>query len=208
VVGIGERANQDATERALDVDLAELQSSPVEDVTRAEEWTRVTLCGEIDLYNANDVREVLERECSLRPRRLVIDLSAVDYLDSTALQVLLNAGKKLAGGGELVVLAPTASVRRVLKISGIDRVLTVLDSDGAKTLHEIRCTRCGYGAIAAASTIRCPMCGGESWDRDGVRAGASTVATSAMNSSASARVANHSTTSPTMSLPGPGERTP
>jgi hypothetical protein len=33
-------------------------------------------------------------------------------------------------------------------------------------------------------------------------------ATSAMNCSASARVSNHSTTSPTMSLPGPGERTP
>lgn len=135
MVEIGDRANQDATARTHDVDLAGLQSSPVEDVTRAEERTRVTLCGEIDLYNANDVRDVLEMECSLHPRCLVVDLSAVDFLDSTALQVLLNAGKKLAGGGEFVVLAPTASVRRTLEISGIDRVLTVLDSDGAKTQH-------------------------------------------------------------------------
>ena len=29
---------------------------------------------------------------------------------------------------------------------------------------ELRCLDCGYGAVASTDGIRCPMCGGESWD--------------------------------------------
>jgi hypothetical protein len=29
--------------------------------------------------------------------------------------------------------------------------------------REFRCVGCGYGAVAAAPPLRCPMCGGASW---------------------------------------------
>ena len=29
---------------------------------------------------------------------------------------------------------------------------------------ELRCLDCGYGAVSANDEIRCPMCGGETWD--------------------------------------------
>ena len=29
---------------------------------------------------------------------------------------------------------------------------------------ELRCLDCGYGAVTASNELRCPMCGGETWD--------------------------------------------
>jgi rubrerythrin len=29
---------------------------------------------------------------------------------------------------------------------------------------ELRCLDCGYGAVTATEELRCPMCGGETWD--------------------------------------------
>lgn len=37
-------------------------------------------------------------------------------------------------------------------------------SDGG-TRRELRCRGCGYGAIAAHPISRCPMCGGDDWQR-------------------------------------------
>jgi rubrerythrin len=33
----------------------------------------------------------------------------------------------------------------------------------AKTRNEIRCERCGYGAVVERKPPRCPMCGDEGW---------------------------------------------
>lgn len=37
---------------------------------------------------------------------------------------------------------------------------------GRVARRELRCTGCGYGAVAAAPPVRCPMCGGASWEQD------------------------------------------
>lgn len=104
---------------------------PVRSIDRDGESTHVALQGEIDLYNAADVRSALARECALGPKRLVVDLTAVDFLDSTALHALQSARKELPDGRGFVVVAPTPAVRRVLEYSGLDRVLTVHTSPGA-----------------------------------------------------------------------------
>jgi rubrerythrin len=33
-----------------------------------------------------------------------------------------------------------------------------------KPKAELRCLDCGYGAVASTDEIRCPMCGGQTWD--------------------------------------------
>jgi rubrerythrin len=51
-------------------------------------------------------------------------------------------------------------------VEGSDRTVVPappgLAATGSPTL-ELRCAGCGYGAVAAHE-IRCPMCGGETWD--------------------------------------------
>jgi anti-anti-sigma factor len=90
----------------------------------------VVLEGELDLYSSERVRSVVERECAARPGRLVLDLTHVSFLDSTALHVLLSARRLLRDWRGLVVVARTRAVRRTLDVSGVSRVVTVDDGFG------------------------------------------------------------------------------
>ena len=58
---------------------------------------------------------------------LVVDLSDVDFLDSTALGVLIEARAKL-GADRLALASPQHEVRRTLQVSGLDRQLPVYDT--------------------------------------------------------------------------------
>lgn len=63
-------------------------------------------------------------------RGLILDLSAVQFMDSSGLRAVLHLQRELASepGGELVLLDPTTPVRKVLTLTGLDRHLTVADT--------------------------------------------------------------------------------
>jgi anti-sigma B factor antagonist len=88
----------------------------------------VSLAGELDLYNAHEVREALLECCAESPNRLVVDLSAVKFIDSTALGVLIEARTKLANRRGFLLAAPGLETKRALEISGLDRHFAVHDS--------------------------------------------------------------------------------
>jgi anti-sigma B factor antagonist len=88
----------------------------------------VRLTGELDLYNAHEVRDVLVEEAARDPERVVIDLSDVDFIDSTALGVLIEARTKLANRRAFLLAAPAVETRRALEISGLDRTFGLHDS--------------------------------------------------------------------------------
>jgi len=87
----------------------------------------VRLAGELDLYNAEDVRTALAQAIETTPRRIVIDMAAVEFVDSTALGVLIEARARL-GEDALLLAAPQLETRRTLQVSGLDRHLPVHDS--------------------------------------------------------------------------------
>jgi anti-anti-sigma factor len=89
--------------------------------------TVVELTGELDLYNADEIRTALAAAIAAGPERLVIDLSQVDFIDSTALGVLIEARSKLSRGG-LRLARPQLETRRALAVSGLDRHLPVHDT--------------------------------------------------------------------------------
>jgi anti-sigma B factor antagonist len=90
--------------------------------------TVVTLAGELDLYNAHVVRDALLQACSESPERLVVDLSGVKFMDSTALGVLIEARTRMANRRAFLLAAPGLETRRALEISGLDRHFSVHDS--------------------------------------------------------------------------------
>jgi anti-sigma B factor antagonist len=94
-------------------------------VENAGEACVVKLAGELDLYNAPQVREALARACADSPQRVVVDLSEVEFVDSTALGVLIEARTKLDNRGAFLLAAPGLETRRALEISGLDRHFTV-----------------------------------------------------------------------------------
>jgi anti-sigma B factor antagonist len=114
---VGSRAEQDG-----------LREPPVAGVERNGKAVIVRLSGELDLYNAHEVREVLLEECAQEPERVVIDLSEVAFIDSTALGVLIEARTKLPNRRAFLLAAPAIETRRALEISGLDRHFGLYDT--------------------------------------------------------------------------------
>jgi anti-sigma B factor antagonist len=102
-------------------DSAGSHDAPVAGVEERGEAVIVRLAGELDLYNAHLVRETLFEVAARNPERLVVDLSEVLFVDSTALGVLIEARGKLAKRPSFLLVSPGVETRRALEISGLDR---------------------------------------------------------------------------------------
>jgi anti-sigma B factor antagonist len=107
---------------------AGIREDPVAGIERTDGTIVVSLAGELDLYNASAVREALLECCAESPERLIVDLSAVKFIDSTALGVLIEARTRLANKKGFLLAAPGLETRRALEISGLDRHFSVHDS--------------------------------------------------------------------------------
>jgi anti-anti-sigma factor len=77
------------------------------------------LVGEIDM----DTSAILRRRLESDPLVSVLDLRGVTFIDSTGLNVLLNANRNRADG--IVLRSPAGAVARVLELSGMDRVFRI-----------------------------------------------------------------------------------
>jgi anti-sigma B factor antagonist len=109
-------------------DESRLNAHPVDGIERRNGATVVRLVGELDLYNAPEVREALLQVCQEQPARLVVDLEQVDFVDSTALGVLIEARSKLENRKTFLLAAPGRETHRALTISGLDQHLAVHES--------------------------------------------------------------------------------
>ena len=104
------------------------RESAVAGVDRRDGAVVVSLAGELDLYNAEEVRGALLEASNGEPEVLVVDLEDVRFIDSTALGVLIEARSKLAESNGFRLAAPGLETRRALEISGLDRHFLVHDT--------------------------------------------------------------------------------
>jgi anti-sigma B factor antagonist len=102
-----------------------LRKHPVLGVDAVGDACVIRLAGELDLYNAEQVRDALRKACADPPGRVVVDLGEVEFLDSTALGVLIEARTMLENRRAFLLAAPGLETRRALQISGLDRHFTV-----------------------------------------------------------------------------------
>jgi anti-sigma B factor antagonist len=84
--------------------------------------TQIQVEGEIDLAVADRFEAAIERASS-DGGQVLVDLSACEFLDSTAIAILLSKQKQLeAGGGRLAAYGASGQVHRILQVAGlIDR---------------------------------------------------------------------------------------
>jgi len=88
----------------------------------------VIATGEIDLYTAPRLQSELAAViASAAPAsRVVVDMSGVEFCDSTGMNVLLSCLRQARErGGELELAAPRPAVRKILAVTGLDAVFTV-----------------------------------------------------------------------------------
>ena len=88
----------------------------------------VIATGEIDLYTAPRLQSELAAVIanSAPATKIVVDMSGVDFCDSTGMNVLLSCLRQARErGGELELAAPRQAVRKILQVTGLDAVFTI-----------------------------------------------------------------------------------
>lgn len=109
-------------------EVEDLRGPPVAGVEERKGAVIVELVGELDLYNAQLLREALFAAAAGEPERLVVDLAGVTFVDSTGLGVLIEARTRMANRRAFLLVGPGLETRRALEISGLDRHFSVHDT--------------------------------------------------------------------------------
>ena len=96
----------------------------------------IVLAGELD-HNAakSTMRQIDDAIDEQLPKRCVLDMCAVDFMDSSGIAVILRAQKHLDGiGGRLRVENCTGQALRVLDAAGVGKLVTVCaKTEGSRT---------------------------------------------------------------------------
>ena len=88
------------------------------------------ITGEIDMSNAGDLRRTIGAELTNHTAALIVDLTAVTYLDSAAIHVIYELREQLAQRGlELrLVVPPEAPPMTALRLAGVVGAVPTLDT--------------------------------------------------------------------------------
>jgi len=119
----------DAKERGVtERNAGDAREAPVESIEARQSAVVVHLCGELDLYTASELREAFAQLIGQAPERVVVDLGHVDFIDSTALAVLIEARTRLTNARAFLLAAPGVEPRRTLEIAGIAQHFGLYDT--------------------------------------------------------------------------------
>jgi anti-sigma B factor antagonist len=91
---------------------------------RLDGSTVVIAAGEIDLATSPALRESL-LVAAERSSKVIVDLSAVTFLDSTGLGVLMDGFRTLSPHGSMCLVGPTGIVAKVLSLTRLDEVIPI-----------------------------------------------------------------------------------
>ena len=85
---------------------------------------RVVLSGEIDLSAHDVLRDTFSQELAGSAEAVIVDLSAVTFLDSTGINALLTGHKEAEAAGKKFIIVPgPKQVMHTLEVTGVDAVL-------------------------------------------------------------------------------------
>ena len=93
------------------------------EVNATDEATVIHVAGEIDLATAGRLRDVIEPHMGPK-QKIILDLSQVEFMDSAALHVLVQArGQLTENGGSLILRNPSRGAHRLLTVAGANDLL-------------------------------------------------------------------------------------
>jgi anti-anti-sigma factor len=86
--------------------------------------------GRADAAHALEWERMFQGPLEAGKRFLIINLSQVTYISSSALRILLVVAKQVRGqGGELLLCCPTPIVSRVLRVSGFNKIFALYETE-------------------------------------------------------------------------------
>ncbi len=98
--------------------------------TKDRQTFQLQLTGEIDAYTAPKLREVLIPLAEEQGNAVIVDLSNVNYIDSTGLGIFIGALKASHHyKSEIKLTGVTSRIRRLFTITGLDEVLDIENNE-------------------------------------------------------------------------------
>jgi len=93
-----------------------------------EDFVEITLGGpRIDSVVAPQLKVDLEQAMTGAPKKIVLDLSAVEFMDSTGLGVFVSLLKKLGPDGAIAVAGVQPAVLRLFRLTRLDTLFRIVD---------------------------------------------------------------------------------
>lgn len=85
--------------------------------------------GELDTYNCGQLRSALVEQVEAGHSRIVVDMTAVEYIDSTGLGSLVGGLKRVSEhGGAMRIVCDNPQIVKVFEITGLDKVFSIYKS--------------------------------------------------------------------------------
>jgi len=102
----------DSMEAQLEVDTAaDAAGQPV-----------IRVAGDLDIASVERLRSAVDAAMAERPERLTFDVSALRFMDSAGIAVMLSAARNVSS---VRLQSPVPAVRRVVELTGLSEVLVV-----------------------------------------------------------------------------------
>ncbi|MBR3268030.1 MAG: STAS domain-containing protein [Oscillospiraceae bacterium] len=97
------------------------------------------LSGELDHHHAKEIREAIDFAVREQlPKTLILDFGHVTFMDSSGIGLIMGRSRLLEEtGGTLEIHNPPQQIRKVLRLSGADRLAVIRDTvNGKEPEHE------------------------------------------------------------------------
>lgn len=92
-------------------------------------WTVVVVAGELDLHTSPPLRDHLLGLIGSGTSRIAVDMSKVDFMDSSSLGALITCLKRVReSDGRLALVGMDGSPMKVMTLTGLDRVFELVGS--------------------------------------------------------------------------------
>lgn len=90
----------------------------------------INLQGEVDVYTAPQLKQEIIDQLGSGANQIVVNLTGVQYLDSTGLGVLIGGLKRAREkDGELTLVCPNQRIYRIFEITGLSKIFDIYQSE-------------------------------------------------------------------------------
>jgi len=102
----------------------------------SENTMTVILNGDIDHHSSKKVRAKIDSEMFIvRPKNIIMDLSKVEFMDSSGLGLILGRYTKAGEiGCDFKLTNPNEKVKKILDLAGVERIIGMIPTTAATTI--------------------------------------------------------------------------
>ena len=97
-------------------------------ITREKDNLIAKFYGDIDHHSCNEIRKILDSELKKNmPKKLILDLENVDFMDSSGIGVIMGRYKKVSSaGGSVFFSGITKKIDKLIELSGLLQIIKPL----------------------------------------------------------------------------------